>query len=249
MASLLRAALCKIRLHHSLAVSSALALSLAPHVALDAPQQPPKDITVDPATGLEFPNTLRIPSRVALPQFTLVGVGVRTVSFLGIKVYSVGFYADLANPNLNIPADASFEQKIEHIVKNTACVLRIIPTRNTSYTHLRDGFVKTMVARVKLAKDRGELSQAEEHALVDPMGKLKSMFPNVPLNKGSFLDIFIHPPSSTRQRLIIFRDIGRMEHDWFAHNFFLAYFEGTGISPPMRKSVEARLENAALPLR
>jgi len=24
------------------------------------------------------------------------------VSFLGIKVYSVGFYADLANPNLNV---------------------------------------------------------------------------------------------------------------------------------------------------
>lgn len=68
------------------------------------------------------------------------------------------------------------------------------------------------------------------------MHKLKSMFPNVPLNKGAFLDIFIHPPSPTRQRLIIFRDIGRMENDWFAHNFFLAYFEGGGISPPVRRT-------------
>jgi len=33
---------------------------------------------------------------------TLVGVGVRSVSFLGIKVYSVAFYADLDNPNLNV---------------------------------------------------------------------------------------------------------------------------------------------------
>jgi hypothetical protein len=33
---------------------------------------------------------------------TLVGVGVRTVSFLGIQVYSVAFYADLENPNLNV---------------------------------------------------------------------------------------------------------------------------------------------------
>ena len=31
---------------------------------------------------------------------SLVGVGVRTVSFLIMKVYSVGFYADLNNPHL-----------------------------------------------------------------------------------------------------------------------------------------------------
>lgn len=79
-------------------LAAALVLAaVVPHVALDAP----RDVTVDPATALEFPHTLKIPSRVALPQFTLVGVGVRTVSFLGIKVYSVAFYADLANPNLN----------------------------------------------------------------------------------------------------------------------------------------------------
>jgi hypothetical protein len=58
--------------------------------------------TADPATSIAFPKTLRIPSKFPLPQFSLVGVGVRTVSFLGIKVYSVGFYADLANPNLKV---------------------------------------------------------------------------------------------------------------------------------------------------
>lgn len=57
---------------------------------------------VDPATSIAFPNTLVIPSKAPLPKFSLVGVGVRTVSFLGIKVYSVGFYADLDNPRLNV---------------------------------------------------------------------------------------------------------------------------------------------------
>lgn len=57
---------------------------------------------MDPATSIAFPKTLRIPSKTPLPEFSLVGLGVRTVSFLGIKVYSVGFYADLANPNLNV---------------------------------------------------------------------------------------------------------------------------------------------------
>jgi hypothetical protein len=42
-----------------------------------------------------MPDNLKLSS-----PLTLVGVGVRTVSFLGIRVYSVGFYADLDNPNL-----------------------------------------------------------------------------------------------------------------------------------------------------
>jgi len=43
---------------------------------------------------------MRIPSNISIPLLTLVGVGVRRVSFMGIKVYSVAFYADLDNPNL-----------------------------------------------------------------------------------------------------------------------------------------------------
>jgi len=57
---------------------------------------------VEPATSIEFPTTLRIPSKGALPEFTLLGVGVGVVSFLKIKVYSSAFYADLSNPNLKV---------------------------------------------------------------------------------------------------------------------------------------------------
>jgi hypothetical protein len=59
---------------------------------------------VDPATSIEFPTALRIPSKGTLPEFTLIGVGVRVVSFLKIKVYSVAFYADLSNPKLKVIA-------------------------------------------------------------------------------------------------------------------------------------------------
>lgn len=57
---------------------------------------------VDPATSISFPNTIRVPSKVTVAPLSLLGLGVRTVSFLGIKVYSVAFYADLANPNLKV---------------------------------------------------------------------------------------------------------------------------------------------------
>lgn len=57
---------------------------------------------VDPATSIAFPKVMRIPSSIEIPPLILVGLGVRTVSFLGIKVYSVAFYADLSNPNLKV---------------------------------------------------------------------------------------------------------------------------------------------------
>jgi hypothetical protein len=89
-------------------------LLLSSTIRLDAPPPAEPNTVKDPATGVEFPSTLRIPSRFPLPTYTLLGVGVRKVltaefsrcfdltisgivkvSFLNINVYSVGFYADL----------------------------------------------------------------------------------------------------------------------------------------------------------
>ena len=57
---------------------------------------------VDPETNIAFPKTMHIESKVRIPDMTLLGVGVRKVSFLKVKVYSIGFYADLSNPNLKV---------------------------------------------------------------------------------------------------------------------------------------------------
>lgn len=53
----------------------------------------------DPATDVVFPTTLELPGT---PKLSLLGLGVRTVSFLGIKVYSVGFYADLRQAGFTV---------------------------------------------------------------------------------------------------------------------------------------------------
>ncbi|KAG6869163.1 hypothetical protein C0993_012262 [Termitomyces sp. T159_Od127] len=169
-----------------------------------------------------------------IPTMTLVGCGVRTVSFLGIKVYSVGFYADLENPNLKISQNMTSDEKIEEIVRNSACVIRIVPVRTTSYTHLRDAFMRALQARMALGKNNGTISEEEAIVIASPMRKLKSLFPNSPLEKHAPLDIFLSAPSHERQRTLVFRDLGSIESDWVATEFVLHYFEGAGPSPAVR---------------
>ncbi|KAH9947704.1 chalcone-flavanone isomerase-domain-containing protein [Amylocystis lapponica] len=212
---------------------------------LDADVRAGDDSILDPATGIAFPTTLTIPSKTPLPTFSLVGVGVRTLSFLRIQVYSVGFYADLSSPSLHIPKDASPDEKIDHIVRNAACVLRIVPTRSTSYGHLRDGFMRAIQARLRLCRDRGALSPEEEATVQSPLRKFKSIFPNTPLAKHAPLDILLTPPSLDpgTPRTLIVRDLGAVQNDWLAREFVLAYFEGQGLSPPMRKAVVGTLQD------
>ncbi|EJF66456.1 hypothetical protein DICSQDRAFT_130726 [Dichomitus squalens LYAD-421 SS1] len=222
----------------ALAIAAGLTLTSTVHLDAEVPLPTAEEETrVDPATSIAFPNTLKIQSKTPLPTFTLMGVGVRTVSFLGIKVYSVGFYADLSNPSLAaIPKDATPEEKIDYIVRNAACVLRIVPTRSTSYSHLRDGFMRAMQARQILCRQRGELSPDDELAIQSPLRQLKSMFPNTPLAKHSPLDILATAPGN-KPRTLIVRDLGSVQSDWLAREFVLAYFEGKGISPPLKESV------------
>ncbi|KAG5648211.1 hypothetical protein DXG03_006166 [Asterophora parasitica] len=174
---------------------------------------------------------------------TLVGCGVRTVSFLGIKVYSVGFYADLNNPDLKISRDMTPDEKINEIVRKSACVIRLVPTRSTNYTHLRDAFMRALQARMTLAKKEGTLSEEEAYEIGFPMRKLKSLFPNSPLEKHSPLDIFVSAPSAERPRTLVFRDLGAIESDWVTTEFVLHYFEGAGPSPALKKAVVERLES------
>ncbi|KAF8489583.1 chalcone isomerase [Gautieria morchelliformis] len=201
----------------------------------------------DPATDIEFPSTLHIPSRFPLPTYTLLGVGVRKVSFLNVKVYSVGFYADLTGAP-PISRHASFDEKIRHLVENSSCVMRIIPTRSTSYSHLRDGFMRALQARMVLHRNKGLITADEEAGAVSPLLKFKSIFPNTPLTKHTPLDVLLTPPatgptgnSNSQERRLIVRDLGSISSNWVSKEFMLAYFEGQGISPPLKQAVENRL--------
>lgn len=118
-------------------------------------------------------NSPPFPKKVILPgndskeiEYDLLGVGVRTVSFLSFHVYAVGIYIaskdkDLAHSILNIStSQLGFDDLehalldpiegakiVSHLLDHGICVdIRIVPVRNTDFSHLRDGFVRGVLA-------------------------------------------------------------------------------------------------------
>ncbi|KAM5356624.1 hypothetical protein ACJ41O_003270 [Fusarium nematophilum] len=108
-------------------------------------------------------------------EFTLVGLGTRTVTFIGIEVYVLGFYVatqDIEklqrylvkkiNPLATtlIPSEKEAlrqalqdategEETWNAILKDAGCrtVIRISPVRDTDFPHMRDGLVRAIQAR------------------------------------------------------------------------------------------------------
>jgi len=107
--------------------------------------------------------------------------------------------------------------------------------------------MRALLARMNLSHTRGTITEAEAEAEAaqSPLRTLKSIFPNTPLAKHTPLDILITAPSKdlAHQRALIIRDMGTIENDWIAREFVLAYFEGAGISPPLKRSVVDHLRD------
>ncbi|KAI1258428.1 chalcone-flavanone isomerase [Xylariaceae sp. FL1019] len=110
-------------------------------------------------------------------EYTLVGLGVRTVSFLGIQVYMVGYYIatqDIATIQSRLVKEINpiattlvsnekdelrtalldpenGEQLWNKILKDARprSLFRIVPVRDTDFHHLRDGFVRAITARTQ----------------------------------------------------------------------------------------------------
>ncbi|KAK3685349.1 chalcone-flavanone isomerase-domain-containing protein [Podospora appendiculata] len=126
-----------------------------------------------PASG---PLAPAVSSASTTTEYTLVGFGTRTVTFVGIQVYVVGYYiatADIAalqnsltkkvNPIATtlVPGEreqlrtalldpAEGEQMWDDLLARgipARSAFRIVPVRDTDFHHLRDGFVRSIQAR------------------------------------------------------------------------------------------------------
>jgi Chalcone isomerase like len=123
-------------------------------------------------------------------EYHLVGLGIRTVSFFGIQVYVVGLY--IAVPDIAtlqerlvrkmdpvattlVPGEreklkellldpVKGEEVWDEILKDGGIrtALRIVPTRNTDFMHLRDGWVRGITGRTQARMVAGDQSFNDE---------------------------------------------------------------------------------------
>ncbi|CAK9439024.1 uncharacterized protein LODBEIA_P32480 [Lodderomyces beijingensis] len=183
--------------------------SILPQIHLDTPQPPRQtEVKVDDSISA-FPT--HIPkSQLITQNFTLLGHGVRSVTFIGFKVYGVAIYiaeADIPkahrilanfaswNPAPQTPHTSSspVQSSLVHALTNPAeseaiveslldsgvhFLIRLSPVRNTDFSHLKDGFIKSILAHSSSKNASGD----EKSALNQGLDQLREIFGK---NRGS----------------------------------------------------------------
>ncbi|AAW41076.2 expressed protein [Cryptococcus deneoformans JEC21] len=222
---------------------------------------------VDPETSIEFP--LSLPLATPSPTLTLVGLGVRKVSFLKIKVYSAGFYLqDGATRCLHhIPGWATFTA--QHLLtapspspagetaapqlsgealmanlldQRIACAVRIVPNRNTDFGHLRDAFTRALIGRQKLERAKGALSEADEVRITEAIQTLKTFFPAQTVHKGKSVTL-LRPPEGGIVVEFEGTILGKLNDPWIGKQLILTYFADNGaVSDKLKEDVAKGLE-------
>ncbi|KAJ5468516.1 hypothetical protein N7475_006268 [Penicillium sp. IBT 31633x] len=211
------------------------------------PNGGPSVITIQGQDGLEqvptgtstipqFPSTIRLPTPEATKgkqngddiapstgeEYQLLGLGIRSVSFLSIQVYVVGLYvaksditelqqrllrtaihppttdadaaisgAGAASATSLVPPEREQLKQLlldpEHGEAAWAAILkdngirtafRIVPTRNTDFMHLRDGWVRGITARAQDKKltASGEAGEFQDESFGVSLNDFKAVF-------------------------------------------------------------------------
>lgn len=172
-----------------------------------------------------FPRTIYLPTSAPVvpgsqekeEQYTLLGLGIRTVSFLSIQVYVVGMYirtTDLGAlqekliHNINESASTLIPSEKEELKKRlldpTASreiwtellkvpglktAWRVAPTRNTDFGHLKDGWITGITNRTREAKQlaQGAETEFEAEDFGKSIGDFKGIFTGGKAPKGSVM--------------------------------------------------------------
>lgn len=198
-------------------------------------------------------------------EYTLVGLGVRTVTFIGIQVYMVGYYIatqDIAAIQARLVKDinpiattliASEKDALRQALLDPArgeqlwnsilqeirprSVFRIVPVRDTDFHHLRDGFVRAITAR-----SQGNNAEFADEDFGVAMKDFKALFNRGKVPKSRELLLC----RDTAGRLSVTYDdgktgmgtIGRVTDERISRLLWLNYLAGKNVaSEPARENI------------
>jgi Chalcone isomerase like len=230
------------------------------------------------STISHFPRTIWLEGS----EYTLLGLGVRTVSFLSFEVYVVGLYATTDSLSTlqtklvkaiapggtaliagekdelrKMLADGESSYKVwDEILRSTSgpngvsLALRIAPTRNTDFHHLRDGWVRGITSRSQLesAAAAKDPSKNPTEYKDESFGKAMKEFQNLFQGKGKApkgsimfltrdiqggLEILYQTENKTEPE-----SLGQVKDERIARLIWLGYLGGKNVSSePARKSI------------
>lgn len=164
------------------------------------------------------PNSAANPGNIEnQEQYTLLGLGIRSVSFLSIQVYVVGLYVRTQDLG-------ALQEKLIHVINESASTLipsekeelqkrlldgsasreiwtdilkvpglktawRVAPTRNTDFGHLRDGWITGINNRMREAKQLtpGKETEYDAEDFGKAIGDFKTIFTGGKAPKGSVM--------------------------------------------------------------
>ncbi|KAB8210667.1 chalcone-flavanone isomerase-domain-containing protein [Aspergillus parasiticus] len=225
-----------------------------------------------------------VPESVEEEEYQLLGLGIRTVSFLKIQVYVVGMYVAksdiselqqrLVRTAVNPPGakegvvdtpgatsatslvsterqglkelllDAERGDEVWDAViraDGLKTAFRIVPTRNTDFLHLRDGWVRGITGRAQRANAKaleGAQSEFQDESFGTALNDFKSLFgggqrKNVPKGQTLLLvrggrgelDALFHPDPAKPVRFL-----GRVSDERISRLVWLNYLAGKNVS-------------------
>ncbi|KAK6205679.1 altered inheritance of mitochondria protein 18, mitochondrial [Scheffersomyces amazonensis] len=185
-------------------------------------------------------------------SYKLLGHGVRSVTFVGFKVYGVGMYVaenDIAkiknilqrfgsdDLNKSLLDEKDSVNIIDQVIQSKAQLLvRLSPVRNTDFNHLKDGITKSILAHPLAKQEREKIGTGLE--------QLKQVFQTrrgtVPKNHLLYLEVLkdgrlsISYEDPTKHNVI---EMGVVEEPLISRTLMLQYLSGKKpLSDSLRKS-------------
>lgn len=192
----------------------------------------------EPNTKVPFPIELQTPAGVQ----ALAGTGVRTRTFLQVKVYAFGLYVDPAGARTALGAwrgktanDLNHDRSFyEALLKGTFPVtMRLVMTRDVGGAQMAEAFDGALAPRVAQAATRGMPGGAEA------LATFRGLFTDK-LSSGTEL-LFTWAPGNRLVASIGGRPAGEIENAALCWALFDVYLGSDPISPEGKKTVIARL--------
>ncbi|CAB4426861.1 unnamed protein product [Rhizophagus irregularis] len=187
--------------------------------------------SVESVTTEEPESGVHIPTYITLHDGTkarLIGLGIRTVSFLKIKVYVIGMY--ISEDDIDVLKNWKGYDKEKFMSENDESMalsildlpivmaIRIEPVRNTNGHHLRDGFTRAITHRMQ----DGYMSEEDAENVLKAIKELKAKFPKSVVKAGTALIL----KKEKNGTLIIEyegKNMGIVNNIWLTKNIFMSY--------------------------